>query len=704
MEDSLWKRTRSNETTKGRESMLHKMKKLLSVFLALALTLAMAGMLPVQVQAAEGDVVITLLETTDIHGHLVETPGSDKAEYQYRMAYMAKLFEDYRAKGDTIVLNGGDTFQGTPLSNLSFGKYLIQTLDAMKFDASAVGNHEFDWGIEKVTTNQATLADSQIPMLACNIFVKETGKLVDFAKPYTIIERSGKKIAVIGWADEYSADIMAERIAPYTISEDASLVNNLAKDLKAKGEADAVIVLAHDDAQEAVEKFEAGNIDILFGGHSHQIKVGTGSNGIPYGQGNREARGFATATMTISADNKVSVTTPEYIDIYENSDKLKYSEANKADFHEQILQISNTAVDEVAPLLNQEIAELPVALDRTLIEGTLTSVMGNWITDMMRYGEDVDFAFCNDGGIRTNFEAKKLTVNDIYTVAPFGNLIYKIEMKGSQIVKLLEQVVGNDSSNMQMSGLTAKYDLTLPEDAQVFDVCLADGTPIDLEKTYTLVTNEYLATGGNKYSAFVEDRVSSVNTNVADNISLIEKVTELGKQGPLVVDAAPRFIEASKPAEVPGMAEKKTAYTGQKFNLKINGLTEDAKVVYSTSNKKIAAVDQKGKVTAKAVGTATITAKVTQNDTVYKLKLKVTVKNPTVKLTASTKQLTVGKAFTFQAKAYGLKGDITWTSSDKKVAAVTAKGKVTAKAAGTTTIRAEVGGKSVSCKLTVKAK
>ena len=115
-------------------------------------------------------------------------------------------------------------------------------------------------------------------------------------------------------------------------------------------------------------------------------------------------------------------------------------------------------------------------------------------------------------------------------------------------------------------------------------------------------------------------------------------------------------------------------------------------------------MNQKGKVTAKAAGTATITAKVTQNDTVYKLKIKVTVKNPTVKLTASKKQMAVGEAFTFQAKAYGLKGDITWTSSDKAVAAVTGKGKVTAKAAGTTTIRAEAGGKSVSCKLTVKAK
>jgi len=684
--------------------MQQKMKKLLSLFLALALMLGMAGLIPDQVQSAESDVVITLLETTDIHGHLVETPSSDKAEYQYRMAYMAKLFHDYRAKGDTITLNGGDTFQGTPLSNLSFGKYLIQTLNAMKFDASAVGNHEFDWGIDKVTTNQATLADSTIPMLACNIFVKDTGKLVDFAKPYEIVERSGKKIAIIGWADEYSADIMAERIAPYTISEDASLVNDLAKELKTKDEADAVIVLAHDDAEEAVEKFQAGYIDVLFGGHSHQIKVGTGSNGIPYGQGNREARGFAAATMTIGSDDKVTVTTPEYIDITEDSEKLKYTEANKGDFDDEILQISDKAVEEVAPLLNQEIAELPVALDRTLIEGTLTSVMGNWITDMMRYDEGVDFAFCNDGGIRTNFEAKKLTVNDIYTVAPFGNLIYKIEMTGSQVMKLLEQVVGNDSSNMQMSGLTAKYDLNLPEDQQVFDVRLADGTPIDPEKTYTLVTNEYLATGGNKYTAFVTDRIFSVNTNVADNISLIDKVTKLGKEGPLVIDAAPRFVEAAKPAEVPSVAAKKTAYIGQKFNVKIKSLAEDATVVYGSSNKKVATVGKKGKVTAKAAGTATITAKVTQNDTTYKLKIKVTVKAPTVKMTASTKQLTVGQAYTFKAKAYGLTGDIAWTSSNPSVAAVTSKGKVTAKAAGTTTIQATVNGKSVSRKLTVKGK
>lgn len=683
---------------------MKKMKKILSLFLALALVLGMIQVPAKNAEAATGDVTITLLEATDIHGHLVETPSKDEATYEYRMAYMAKLFNDYRAQGDTIVLNGGDTFQGTPLSNLSFGKYLIRALDAMKFDASAVGNHEFDWGIEKVTTKNATLAGSQIPMLAANIFVKDTGKLVDFAKPYTIIERSGKKVAIIGWADEYSVEIMAERIAPYKISEDVTIVEKLAKELKETKQADAVIVLAHDDAQECVEKFQAGNIDAVFGGHSHQIKVGVGSNGIPYGQGYKEARGFAKATMTISADNKVTVTTPEFVSIYDSKDpsNLYYTETAKANFDASVKKISDEAVAEVAPLLNEEIADLPVDLPRALIKDSLTSPMGNWITDMMKYDEGVDFAFCNDGGIRTDFTAKKLTVNDIYTVAPFGNLIYKVEMKGSQIIKLLEQIVGNDSSNMQMSGLTAKYDLSLPEDQQVFDVRLADGSSIDLNKVYTLVTNEYLATGGNKYTAFVTDVVSSVNTNVADNESLIEKVKKLGKEGPLKVDTKARFVAGTKPVTVPSTTKSKTVYKGKSFNINIKSLAKDAKVTYTSSNKKVAAVTSKGKVIGKKAGSATITAKVTQNNTTYKLKIKVTVKNPTIKMTASTKQLKVGKAYTFKAKAYGLSGTIKWSSSNKKVASVTSKGKVTAKKVGTTTIKASVGGKSVSCKLTVK--
>lgn len=680
-----------------------KLKQSLSLLLIMALTLT--GMyLPAKTARAAADTVITLVETTDIHGHLVDPDNSDEAKNQYRLAYIAKQFDDLRSKGELIVLNGGDTFQGTPLSNLSKGKYLIQAMEAMKYDASAVGNHEFDWGIDAVTSSSGTLKDSAIPMVACNIFLKGTQKLAPFAKEYTIVERAGKKVAVIGWADEYSADIMADRIAPYTISENAGIVNTLAKELKTSKRADAVIVLAHDDAQEAAEKFSNEYIDIVFGGHSHQIKTGIASNNIPYAQGYKEARGYATATLTIKEDGTVVVSVPKFVETYnsEKPDNLYYSEASKADFNRELITISNKAVEEIKPLVNEKLGTLPVPLNRELIADSLTSPMGNWITDMLAYNQKVDFVFCNDGGIRTDFEAKVITVNDIYTVSPFENLMFKIEMTGGQVVKLLEQIVGNTSSNMQMSGLTAKYDLSFPEDNQVFDVKLRDGTPIDLEKTYTILTNQYLATGGNEYSVFVTDVISSTKTSDVDTELIIKAVRELGKKGNLAPDTKARFTKGSKPANVPSAAQKKTTYKGLTFNMVVNGLDKDAKVTYSSSNKKVAAVNSKGKVTAKAKGTATITAKVVQNGQTFKLQLKVTVKDPVVKFTASKKTLKVGKAYTFKAKGYGVSGKTKWSSSNKKVASVTSKGKVTAKKAGKTTIKAVIGDKSVSIKVTVK--
>lgn len=680
-----------------------RVKQSLSLFLILALTLT--GLyLPASTAKAASDTVITLVETTDIHGHLVDPDNTDEAKNQYRLAYIAKQFDDLRSKGELIVLNGGDTFQGTPLSNLSKGKYLIQALEAMKCDASAVGNHEFDWGIDAVTTNSGTLKDSTIPMVACNIFLKGTQKLAPFAKEYTIVERDGKKIAIIGWADEYSADIMADRIAPYEISENAGIVNTLAKELKTSKRADAVVILAHDDAQEAAEKFSNEYIDIVFGGHSHQIKAGVAGNGLPYAQGYKEARGYAMATLTIKADGTVAVSVPKFVETYnsEKPDNLYYSEATKGNFNGDVITISNKAIEEIKPLVNEKLAVLPSPLNRDLITDSLSSPMGNWITDMLAYDQKVDFVFCNDGGIRTDFEAKTLTVNDIYTVSPFENLMFKIEMTGEQVVKLLEQIVGNTSSNMQMSGLTAKYDLNYEEDNQVFDVKLKDGTPIDLKKTYTILTNQYLATGGNEYSVFVTDVISSTKTSDVDTELIIKAVRELGKKGNLAPDTQARFVKDTKPAEVPSASKKKTTYKGLKFNMAVKGLKKDAKVTYTSSNKAVASVTSKGRVTAKAKGTTTITAKVTQDGQTFKLKMKVTVKNPVVKFTASKKTLKAGSAYTFKAKGYGVSGTVKWSSSNKTVASVTAKGKVTAKKAGTTTIKASIGKKSVSMKVTVK--
>lgn len=681
-----------------------RFRNLLSVLLTLALVF---GLLTVPDNTAKAesssDVTFTLLETTDLHGHMAEVTNlSDKSTNQYRLAYMSKVFADYRSKGNVILLDSGDSFQGTPISNFSYGKYVVQAFNAMAYDAHGLGNHEFDWGLDTVLTRDGTYLNSTAPVLACNVYAAGTNKRIPYTKDYTIINRGGKKIAVIGWAAEYSVDIMAAMAAPYTISEDVSLVNNLARKLKESKEADAVIVLAHQDAKEAAELFDHTYVDFLFGGHSHKIESGKADSGIPYAEGNCYGYGYAKADMTIKANGTVTVENPAYVSVYDkaNLSNLLNTPENAANLDSQIVTISNLSIDSVGPKLKKEIADLPVALTRDYIGESLTTTMGNFVTDLMLYGEkDVDFAFCNDGGIRCNFDAKKLTAYDMYTVFPFNNRLFKVQMTGTQVVKLLEQVVGNDSSNMQMAGLTAKYDLTRPEDNQVFDVRLADGTPIDLHKTYTVLTNEYIATGGNKYTVFLSDIVSNKNTNALDNETVIASLKKIGEEGTLNPDLNARFVKGTM--EIPSTTEKAAIYEGNSLQLVLNNLLGTARVSYSSSNKNIATVSTNGLITAIKAGTVTITSAVTQGAITYKLQTKITVKKSHLTLTASTGAIKLGKSFTFKVSATGVTGTVKWTSSDKSVAVVTSTGKVISKKAGTTVITASIGSLTVSKKVKV---
>lgn len=138
----------------------------------------------------------------------------------------------------------------------------------------------------------------------------------------------------------------------------------------------------------------------------------------------------------------------------------------------------------------------------------------------------------------------------------------------------------------------------------------------------------------------------------------------------------------------------KTKYTmnkGQKYTLKISGTKK--KVVWSTSNKKVATVNSKGKVTAKKSGTATITAKIGSK----KYKCKISVKIPSINKT----KICIAKGDTYTLKVKNTNQKIKWSSSDKKVATVNSKGKVTAKKKGTATITAKVGNKKLKCKVTI---
>ncbi len=513
--------------------------KKLPIALSLVLVLAMMFTSVLSVSAATtsaGDTVVNFVEITDTHGNIYT---ANKGKDQYKMAYLCNTFNALRTAGkdDLVILSGGDMFQGTAVSNLLKGTPVIDAMNAMKFDAMALGNHEFDWGLDKVMQN-GKLKNTTIPVLACNVYDKATGKLASAVSPYTIVEKEGKKIAIIGAVDDvdFPASILKSLIESYQFKDAATMINQCAKEIVDGKKADAVVVVAHigaiyDKATKTnvgnlvnlTEKLDSKYVNAVFGGHSHQIVTGTASNGIPYGEGFKEGRGYVSMQMTFKADGTVSAGAMVYNSILD-ADLYKPETGTNPGLDITVTAITDKATADVKPVLSEVLATTPTDLTRTMnAEPYGDSSLGNWVTDMLRKDTKADFAFNNNGGIRADIQKGNVTMGDMYTIMPFDNTLVTVKMTGAQVVKLLEQGIQDEKGKgMQISGLTFQYDNTKPSLSRVFNVKCSDGTPINLNKTYTVGTNNFMGTGGDNFDVFNEPNVkkSYVDTYIVARDSL----------------------------------------------------------------------------------------------------------------------------------------------------------------------------------------
>ena len=141
---------------------------------------------------------LTILHVNDTHGRILPYIEATSGERQMvgGAAYLAHMIQEERSKNPdgTLLLSAGDMFQGTPVSNLFKGRSVTDVMNYLKFDAMAIGNHEFDWGMDVL---QHLVASSRFPYLSANIR-DERGRYLPGVKPYIIVERKKVKIAIIG--------------------------------------------------------------------------------------------------------------------------------------------------------------------------------------------------------------------------------------------------------------------------------------------------------------------------------------------------------------------------------------------------------------------------------------------------------------------------------------------------------------------------
>jgi len=256
-------------------------------------------------------------------------------------------------------------------------------------------------------------------------------------------------------------------------------------------------------------------IDAIVSGHSHQIVYGI-VHDVPIVQAHYFGRAvgcinlaFDKETHQVTASSSNTVTLP--------FDGLKANPEVKA--------IIDQSQSEIIPVKNKVLGRTVRELSHNREIPHHLSLLGQWTADRMREATHVDIAFENEGGIRTNIPAGDMTMGRLYEVFPFDNTLVTMELTGAQIMKVLEHGILNTQLGMvQFSGINVIYDQNKPKQQQL-TVTLLSGKPLDLTKTYKVVTNDFLAAGGDNFIMFKE--AHQFDTNIPLRDMLAEKIQKL---------------------------------------------------------------------------------------------------------------------------------------------------------------------------------
>ena len=494
-------------------------KKLLSLLLALAMvfTLAACGeKKPDPGKDATATEPVVILHTNDVHG----------AVSNY--AKVAALASQYESEGAyVLILDAGDFSQGDTAVSVSEGATAVELMNMVGYDAVALGNHEFDYGFEALKKN---MENAQFPVLAAN--VKYNGELAfDDAAVFTT--PGGTKIGVFGLdTPETATKAHPGKIQGVTFAggeELYAIAQEMVDMLKNEG-CNYIICLGHlgiDDetaatANRSIDLLEkVTGIDVFIDGHSHS----TEEEIVEKTNADRKV-GDTVITSTGTKIENIGVVTIKDSTI---TTETVLAEEVEAPADSEITARANAIIAEIEADYGTVFAKTEITLNGEKAPGNRTEEtnLGDLITDALvwgagQQGETVDAAITNGGGIRATIEAGDITKKDVNTVLPFGNTLSIIKITGEELLEVLEastfctpEAIGGFP---QVSGIEFTVDTTkgydqgdeypgttyfAPKTINRVTIKTVGGKDFDPAATYTIATNDFMASGGDTYYRFV---------------------------------------------------------------------------------------------------------------------------------------------------------------------------------------------------------
>ena len=488
---------------------------------------AVAPLAPASVSASRppfptGTRFLRIIATNDFHGALEPRPDANGIR-RGGAAYVAAAIDRARAecapRCETLLLDAGDMFQGTPASNLAYGRPVVEYYNRMGYAAAALGNHEFDWGTDSL---RARMRQAKYGIFGANVRYTD-GRDVKWIRNDTIVRRGAARIGIIGVSTVSTpTTTRAGNVVGLRFDDPAPIVDSIGTVLRKRG-ANFVVVIAHAGAScgrdgvtdcggeiiDLARKLTT-KVDAIVSGHTHTL-VNTEVKGIPIVQARSSGRAIDVLDLPIGSSAGLPV-----------RHQVRELVADTIQPVPAIDSIVRKAVARVAPLVSRHVATIPATLARQGPQYPL----GNLIADAQRWAGKGDVAIMNNGGIRTELRAGDATYGSLFEIQPFGNTLYSLTMTGSQLRGLLEAMLAKKSVDDHVSGLTIKYDPSRPKGSRMVSVTMADGIPLSDTKTYNVIVNDFLATGGEGYNAGGRASVSKP-LNIVDLDALIDYLKTL---------------------------------------------------------------------------------------------------------------------------------------------------------------------------------
>jgi len=450
---------------------------------------------------------VTLLYTNDFESAYDPIPAfwRDDLDHVGGIAQLATLVDRVRAEEElSFLLDAGDIFTGT-LAKLTRGELPFELMITMDYDAMCIGNHEFEYGWWVL---RDAMQRAPFPVLAANLFYK--GTEIPFTQQWTILERDGFRIGVVGiFGTDAATALYPPHLEGLEVRDPVAATRTAVARLRP--EVDLLVLLTHqgktapmqtdDEADTSVHRdIEADivlagaveGVDVLIGGHADAgqetpfIHPVTGTLICQtYGQGTR------LGYLKLLVD-------PESGEVVGHDGRLLVVASDELEPH-------STVADKLAayrarfPEVDEIIGRTAERLTRRYNE---ESALGSLFADILRDHGRTDIAFVHSGGIRADLPAGEITREDLLDAFPFIDYVTTLRMTGEQLLDVLEQSFTLERGVLQVSGMTAGFDLKQPIGKRVVSVTIGD-QPLKPSATYTVTTFDFLASGADLYSGFL---------------------------------------------------------------------------------------------------------------------------------------------------------------------------------------------------------